>query len=72
LLKSPHAAPLTVEQMDEAAAKLVRDKHAPSHAVPQVGWPMIGIDTNVLLRLWLNDDPAQNTRIDALLAGRVK
>ena len=28
---------------------------------------MIGIDTNVLLRLWLNDDPAQNKRIDALL-----
>jgi predicted nucleic-acid-binding protein len=33
---------------------------------------MIGIDTNILLRLWLNDDPAQNRRIDALLAGRVK
>jgi predicted nucleic-acid-binding protein len=29
---------------------------------------MIGIDTNLLLRLWLNDDPAQNKRIDALLA----
>ncbi len=29
---------------------------------------MIGIDTNILLRLWLNDDPAQNERIDALLA----
>lgn len=29
---------------------------------------MIGIDTNVLLRLWLDDDPAQNKRIDALLA----
>jgi predicted nucleic-acid-binding protein len=29
---------------------------------------MIGIDTNILLRLWLNDDPAQNQRIDALLA----
>lgn len=29
---------------------------------------MIGIDTNVLLRLWLNDDPAQNKRLDALLA----
>lgn len=29
---------------------------------------MIGIDTNILLRLWLNDDPAQNSRIDALLA----
>ena len=28
---------------------------------------MIGIDTNILLRLWLNDDPAQNRRIDALL-----
>ena len=28
---------------------------------------MIGIDTNILLRLWLNDDSAQNTRIDALL-----
>ena len=25
---------------------------------------MIGIDTNILLRLWLNDDPAQNKRID--------
>ena len=21
---------------------------------------MIGLDTNILLRLWLNDDPAQN------------
>lgn len=29
---------------------------------------MIGIDTNILLRLWLNDDPAQNQRIDELLA----
>jgi predicted nucleic-acid-binding protein len=29
---------------------------------------MIGIDTNILLRLWLNDDPAQNKRIDVLLA----
>jgi predicted nucleic-acid-binding protein len=29
---------------------------------------MIGIDTNILLHLWLNDDPAQNRRIDALLA----
>ena len=29
---------------------------------------MIGIDTNILLRLWLNDHPAQNKRIDALLA----
>ena len=28
---------------------------------------MIGIDTNILLRLWLDDDPAQNRRIDALL-----
>ncbi len=32
LLKSPHAAPLTVEQMDEAVAKVLRDKHAPSRA----------------------------------------
>jgi predicted nucleic-acid-binding protein len=29
---------------------------------------MIGIDTNILLRLWLDDDPSQNKRIDALLA----
>lgn len=29
---------------------------------------MIGIDTNILLRPWLDDDPAQNKRIDALLA----
>jgi predicted nucleic-acid-binding protein len=29
---------------------------------------MIGIEPNILLRLWLNDDPAQNKRIDALLA----
>ena len=29
---------------------------------------MIGIDTNILLRLWLNDDAAQNKRIDSLLA----
>jgi predicted nucleic-acid-binding protein len=29
---------------------------------------MIGVDTNVLLRLWLDDDPAQGARIDALLA----
>ncbi|MBL0148334.1 MAG: hypothetical protein IPP87_06190 [Ideonella sp.] len=32
LLKSPHAAPLTVEQMDEAVSKHLRDKHAPSQA----------------------------------------
>jgi predicted nucleic-acid-binding protein len=29
---------------------------------------VIGLDTSVLLRLWLNDDPAQNRRIDRLLA----
>lgn len=29
---------------------------------------MIGIDTSILLRQWLDDDPAQNGRIDALLA----
>jgi predicted nucleic-acid-binding protein len=29
---------------------------------------MIGLDTNILLRLWLNDDPAQNDLIDSLLA----
>lgn len=29
---------------------------------------MIGIHTDILLRLWLDDDPAQNNRIDALLA----
>ncbi len=29
---------------------------------------MIGIDTNILLRLWLDDDPAQDKRIDSLLA----
>lgn len=28
---------------------------------------MIGIDTNILLRLWLNDDLAQSKRIDQLL-----
>ena len=30
LLKSPHAIPLTVEQMDEAVSKHLRDRHAPS------------------------------------------
>ena len=29
LLKSPHAGPLTVDQMDEAIARHLRDKHAP-------------------------------------------
>ena len=29
---------------------------------------MIGLDTNILLRLWLDDDPAQSRRVDALLA----
>lgn len=29
---------------------------------------MIGLDTHILLRLWLDDDPAQNRRIDKLLA----
>jgi hypothetical protein len=35
---------------------------------PEIQWPTIGIDTNILLRHWLNDDPAPNQRIDALLA----
>ena len=30
LLKSPHATAPTVEQMDEAVSKLLRDKHAPA------------------------------------------
>jgi predicted nucleic-acid-binding protein len=29
---------------------------------------MIGVDTDILLRLWLNDDSAQSKRIDQLLA----
>jgi predicted nucleic-acid-binding protein len=29
---------------------------------------LIGLDTNVLLRLWLNDDPAQARRVEALLS----
>ena len=29
LLKSPHSIPLTVEQMDEAVSKHLRDRHAP-------------------------------------------
>jgi predicted nucleic-acid-binding protein len=29
---------------------------------------MIGLDTNILLRLWLDDDPAQGRRVDRLLA----
>jgi len=32
LLKSPHAAPLSVEQMDEAVSKHLRDKRAPTPA----------------------------------------
>ncbi len=28
---------------------------------------MIGVDTNILLRLWLDDDAAQSDRIDKLL-----
>ena len=30
LLKSPHASPLTVVQMDEAVSRLLREKHAPA------------------------------------------
>jgi antitoxin PrlF len=30
LLKSPHAEPLTVEQMDEGVARHLREKHAPT------------------------------------------
>jgi predicted nucleic-acid-binding protein len=33
---------------------------------------MIGIDTNILLRLLLDDDKAQGTRIDALFAAHVQ
>jgi predicted nucleic-acid-binding protein len=33
LHKSPHTAPLTVEQMDEAVSKHLRDKHAQLVAV---------------------------------------
>jgi predicted nucleic-acid-binding protein len=29
---------------------------------------VIGLDTNVLLRLWLNDDAAQGRRLEALIA----
>lgn len=32
LLKSPHAGPLTVEQMDLAVSEHLRDKHAPPRA----------------------------------------
>ena len=29
---------------------------------------MIGLDTNILLRLWVDDDPAQGRRVEALLS----
>ena len=32
LLKSPHAAPLTARQMDEAVSKHLRDKQTPARA----------------------------------------
>ena len=32
LLKSPHAAPLSIEQMDEAVGHHLRARHAPSRA----------------------------------------
>ena len=32
LLKSPHAAPLTVKQMDEAVSRHLQDKHASTPA----------------------------------------
>lgn len=32
LLKSPHATPPSVEQMDEAVSKHLRDRHAPRQA----------------------------------------
>jgi hypothetical protein len=32
VLKSPHAAPLTVEEMDEAVSKHLRAEHAPGEA----------------------------------------
>ena len=32
LLKSPHAAPPTVAQMDKAVSRLLRDKHAPGRS----------------------------------------
>jgi AbrB family looped-hinge helix DNA binding protein len=32
LLKSPHATPLTIEQMDEAVSNHLRDKHSPPQA----------------------------------------
>ena len=31
LLKSPHATPLTVEQMDEGVARHLREKHLPAN-----------------------------------------
>jgi predicted nucleic-acid-binding protein len=39
------------------------DNHPPGRKAGS----MIGIDTNLLLRLWLNDAPAQNKHIDMLL-----
>lgn len=33
---------------------------------------MIGIDTNVLLRLLLDDDPSQNAKVDALMAAHAR
>jgi antitoxin PrlF len=35
LLKSPHAGPLTVEQMDEGIARHLREKHAPKSRGPK-------------------------------------
>lgn len=32
LFKSPHGEPFTLEQMDEAVSKLLRDEHAPRRA----------------------------------------
>jgi hypothetical protein len=37
LLKSPNAAPLTVEQMDESVSRHLRDTHAPSQPGRKAG-----------------------------------
>lgn len=42
LLKSLHAAPLPVEQMDEAVSKHLRERHAKTHAPSRAGRKSIG------------------------------
>ena len=65
ILKKPGRKPVTIEEMDDAIAEGVTERFLTQQA------SMIGLDTNVLVRYFAQDDPIQSAKAVQLIEHRL-